>query len=109
MLHAGLTSIVKVVLFLGRQGLAYLGHKPKKHTINDQTPSMFASTDWSSGNFDALVDFRMESGDEDLRLHLQQSGGRTKYLHHSVQTKLITMTGRAIQKQILDEVSIFTP
>ena len=104
-LHAGLTSIVKTVIFLARQGLYFLGNKAVRHSAEDQKSPMFASPEWKYGNFDALLKFRIDSGDKDLEQYFRLSGKRSQYVHITVQNKILQLAGEAIQKQILDEVS----
>ena len=57
-----LKSIVKTVIFCGRQGIALRGHR-------DDGPSLQTSA--NHGNFQALLQFRIDAGDQVLKEHLK--------------------------------------
>ena len=59
-----LMSIAETVIFCGRQGLAFRGHR-------DGTPS---TKEDLHGNFLALLQFRVQAGDLILKHHLDNAG-----------------------------------
>ena len=100
-LHAGLTSIVKTVIFLARQGLSFLGNKAVRHSAEDQTSSMFASSGWKYGYFDALLRFRIDSGDKDLEQHFCLS---IQYLNLSITLLIISVRRICMTWKIVKQI-----
>ena len=94
-----LTSLFKVVLLCGKQGIAFRGHRDDCLNWED------ADEDISSnqGNFIELVRFRAET-DEVLSHHLQHSPRNARYTSKTIQNELIEVVGNHICKDILDEV-----
>ena len=56
-----LTSIVKCVVFCGKQNIPLRGHRDDERWLG--------SSSHNPGNFQSLLDFRVESGDEVLKDH----------------------------------------
>ena len=67
--RAVMTSIVKCLELCGRQGIAVRGHR------DDST-----SDELNQGKFKAIVDFRIESGDQVLKEHVLSASKRATYL-----------------------------
>ena len=90
-----LTSLFKVVLLCGKQGIAFLGHRDDCLNWED------ADEDLSSnqGNFIELVWFRAET-DEVLSHHLQHSPRNAHYTSKTIQNELIEVVGNHIRKDI---------
>ena len=78
--RAVLISIVKCVELCGRQGIALRGHR------DDSTFTVL-----SQGN--AVVNFRVESGDEVLQDHLQSCSSRETYISKTAQNELLNCIG----------------
>lgn len=57
------------------------------------------------GNFEDLLDFRVESGDHLLAEHLTTSNKNAKYTSHQTQNELISICGALIRKDIIEEVN----
>ena len=92
-----LQSIAETVIFCGRQGLAFRGHR-------DDTPAVREDPDANHGNFLALLHFRVQAGDEVLKQHLRTAAGNALYTSKTVQNEMITVCGDLIRKKILDKI-----
>ena len=66
-----LKSICKCVLLCGKQNLPIRGHRDDAKHISDRS--------FNSGNFQALIDFRVESGDSVLRDYLENAPKNCTY------------------------------
>jgi len=88
-----IASIVKCLQLCARQGIALRGHR-------DDSSSEALNT----GNFRAIVDFRVEAGDEVLKEHLQSCSSRSTYLSKTTQNQLLTCMGDAIRDCIVADV-----
>ena len=66
-----LTSIVKCLLFCGKQNIPLRGHR------NDER--WLGSSSHNPGNFQYLLDFRVESGDEVLKEHFRTCPRNASY------------------------------
>jgi len=60
--------------------------------------------DSHSGNFHALLQFRIDAGDSVLKQHLQTMSKNAKYTSKAIQNDMINVCGRLIQDKILCEV-----
>ncbi|VDI58497.1 Hypothetical predicted protein [Mytilus galloprovincialis] len=58
-----LSSVIKCVILCGRQNLPLRGHRDDSQHIGDKNTN--------SGNFQALLDFCIDSGDENLKRYLE--------------------------------------
>lgn len=94
-----LYSIVKTILFCGRQNIAIRGHREYESSTNP-------------GNFRELLSFRIESGDHLLQDHLCSAPKNATYTSNTIQNDLIHTVGKWIQNKILSEIqqgsNIFT-
>jgi len=92
-----LKSIVETIIFCGRQGIALLSHHDD-HTCLGDVPHA------NLGNLNALLNFRIESGDTVLEDHLKSCGGNAFYISKTIQNQLIAVCGKIIQLSILQEI-----
>ena len=92
-----LKSIVETVIFCGRQGIALRGHRDDHTYLNDLQHT-------NPGNFIALLDFRIKSGDAVLADHLKSCGGNAFYTSKTIQNQLIAICGKIILSSILEEI-----
>ena len=67
-----LRSIVKIIVFLGKQNILFRGHKDNSKWI--------AETSYNPGNFQALLDFRLDSGDKELQEHFMSAPKNALYI-----------------------------
>ena len=91
-----LVSIVKTVIFCGRQGLALRGHREVGHVMEEP--------DENDGNFRALLRFRMDAGDVILREHLLNASHNATYISPRIQNEIIEGIGKIFRKKIAAEV-----
>ncbi|CAH1106859.1 unnamed protein product [Psylliodes chrysocephalus] len=82
-----LFPIVSTIVLCGTQDLALRGKE---------------TTD---GNFQTLIDFRVESGHTVLADHLKNSSGKAKYISHRVQNEIINICGSVIRKEIIEKIN----
>ncbi len=90
-------SLFKIVLLLGKQGLAFRGHRDDRIEWEEQGDHD------NRGNFVELVRFRAET-DETLLKHLQNAPKNARYTSKTIQNELISVVGKHIQSKILLEI-----
>ena len=86
-----LYPVIKTILFCGQQNIALRGHR---ESCSSQNP----------GNFRALLRFRVDSGDEVLKEHLETAPKNAMYTSNTIQNELITIIGSWFQQKILAKV-----
>ena len=94
-----ISSLFKVVLLCGKQGIAFCGHRDDG--INWEEANEESSS--NQGNFIELVRFRAET-DEVLSQHLQKSSHNARYTSKTIQNELIEIVGNHIFNNIIEEV-----
>ena len=92
-----LASICETVLFCGKQGIAFRGHRDDAKYLED--------SETNPGNFQALLKFRMESGDDNLTHHFQTAQKSATYRSKTIQNELIQIIGGMLQQEIVKDVS----
>ena len=90
-----LRSIVETVILCGRQTLAFRGHR------DDETCPIGES---NRGNFQALLDFRVLSGDTVLKEHFETAPRNATYRSKTIQNDLIDCCGEVLRIDIVEEV-----
>ena len=95
--RAKLLSILKTVIFCGRQNISFRGHRDDSRYFNDDSGN--------SGNFQALLDFRIEAGDEILKEHFKSAPRNATYRSKTIQNELIDCIASWIRRKLVDEVS----
>ena len=88
-------SILKIVVFCGKQMISLRGHRED-----------IMSDDTNPGNFLALLKFHVDAGDVVLGDHFQTAARNAKYISPQIQNDLIAYVGEWIRHQILDEVKV---
>ena len=73
-----LIPIIKTVIFYGRHNFAFRGHW---EGVGSKNP----------GNFKALLDFRIDSGDSILKKHLETVPKTATYTSKTIQNELISI------------------
>ena len=92
-----LRPIAETIIFCGRQAIALRGHRDDAASIhNDPTTN--------HGNLSALLQFRIESGDEVLKKHLETASKNELYIIKTIQNEMITTSGDIIRNKILHNV-----
>lgn len=89
-----LASITETVLLCGRQGFALL-RGSRDDGISD---------DGNQSNFNALLQFRIDSDDDVLRDHLKTCDPRATYVSKNTQNRLIDIIGEQITSSLLEEI-----
>ena len=80
-----LRSIVQAVIFCGRQGIAFRGHRDDGPVLTEESDSR------NQGNFRALLQFRIDAGDEVLKEHLQTADRNAMYTSKEIQNEMIAV------------------
>ena len=92
-----LQSIAATVVFCRRQGIALRGHR-------DDGPVAPTETTVIHGNFQALLQFRIDSGDAVLKEHLQTASRNAMYTSKEIQNEMIGVCGDIIRNKILQRI-----
>ena len=98
-----LKSIVKTILFCGRQNIALRGHREPAPTLvglEQISTNQFQS---NPGNFFALLQFRAEAGDACLQRHFH-SQRAVSYTSPTIQNEIISCIGDCIRQDIVQRV-----
>ena len=90
-----LLSIVKCLLFLAGQNLAFRGHD------DDGLP---CDVNLHQGNFKNLITFRAEAGDTVLAKHLQTCAKNASYLSPRIQNELILLSAHIVRAKLIHEL-----
>lgn len=88
-----MASLFKTVLFCGRNNIAFRGSR-------DEDPS----NESLKGNFQALLYFRVESGDTVLQEHFETASRNATYVSKTIQNEMITTAGKYIKDQLSAEI-----
>lgn len=91
-----LQSIAATVIFCGRQAIAFRGRDDRSAVTNETTVN--------HGNFQALLQFRIDAGDQVLKDHLKTAGGNAIYTSKEAQNEMIAICGDIIRSKILQRV-----
>ena len=86
-------SLLDCVIFLGKQGLPYRGHRDDR-TCEDVV---------NAGNFMELVYFRAKT-DAILAKHLKNAPRNATYLSKTIQNELIQVVGNSIRNKIINDI-----
>jgi len=94
-----LASIINIIILCGRQCFALRGDKDNMTDVEQDS-----SNSVNHGNFWALVNFRIQSGDTVLEGHLQNASHNATYTSPIIQNELICVIGDHIRDKIISEV-----
>ncbi len=93
---AVLETIVETILLCGRQNMAFRGHRDdEKH--DDMSGNC--------GNFRALLNYRVNGGDEALKAHCERAPKNATYKSKTTQNELINIIGDIILKRIVADIN----
>lgn len=95
-----LIPIIETILFCGRQEVPLRG-TGDCGPIN--LPEVLPVI--NDGNFRALLRMRARCGDDALRTHIETSPANALYTSPKIQNELITISGKIIQRNIVDRVN----
>ena len=88
-----LESLFKTIIFCGKNNIPLRGRR-------DDDPTNSALT----GNFQALLEFRVDSGDQTLQQHLQNAPRNATYISKTIQNKMITTVGAYVLNKLAQEI-----
>ena len=91
-----LTSIVKSVVFCGKQNIPLRGHRDDSQHLDNPKHN--------PGNFQKLLEFRIDAGDEVLRQHFLTADKRSTYRSKTTQNELINICGDYITDTLCEEI-----
>ena len=91
-------SLLKVIVFCGKQNIALRGHRCEDNDV------LMAENDGNPGNFLALVKFGMESGDVVLQKHISSAPANAMYISPQIQNEVISCVGDWILESVLTDI-----
>lgn len=91
-----LKPIIRSIMYLGKQNISLRGHR-------DDGP-LKKESEYNEGNFRELLRFRVESGDEVLKKHLETTSSRATYISKTTQNELIHCIGEEICNVIIENI-----
>ncbi len=94
--RAVLSSIIKTVVLCGKQNISMRGHRDDSQHLSDPKNN--------PGNFQMLLDFRVDSGDEILRDHFKKCKRNASYRSKTIQNEIISICGSHIQETLIKEI-----
>ncbi|XP_052282497.1 52 kDa repressor of the inhibitor of the protein kinase-like [Dreissena polymorpha] len=91
-----LESITKTVLLCARQNIALCGHSDSSKYYDDESVNC--------GNFQSLIEFRVESGDSVLKEHFATCGKNATYRSPTIQNELLDIMGQTVERKVVNEI-----
>ena len=85
------------ILLCGKQCLALRGHR------DDSTAD---EAKFNKGNFLALIDYSVRSGNSALQKHLSDGAKNATYTSKTIQNELIQCIGNHLREKVLDEIKV---
>ena len=95
-----LKSIIKTIIFCGRQALSLCGHRDDPQFYNS---SLLEFTSVNVGNFLEFIRFRVAAGDGILKRRILKVPSNAKYMSKTIQNELICLCGEEIVTSIISE------
>ncbi len=90
-----LSSIMKTIIFCGRQNLPLRGHRDSAFDIERDLGNLE-----NHGNFMALLNFRIDAGDSVLEKHLSTAARNATYVSNTIQNQIIDV----LSSQVCDHI-----
>ncbi|CAG9814672.1 unnamed protein product [Phaedon cochleariae] len=97
--RARLRPIIESILFLGRQNISLRGHRDDGNLLSDEQSEIS-----NEGNFRALLNFRIQSGDKVLESHLKNTSSRATYISKTTQNILINCCGQEVTTRLIEKI-----
>ncbi|XP_060882117.1 52 kDa repressor of the inhibitor of the protein kinase-like [Metopolophium dirhodum] len=96
-----LIPIIETILFCGLQNISLRGHRDDGsiNSVDDNIKNQ-------KGNFKALLEFRINAGDQILKEHFKSATKNTTYISKTTQNDLIDCCGNVISDKIIQKVHI---
>ena len=86
---------IHTVILAGRQNIPLRGHRDDSQHYCSPNP----------GNFQALLNFRIEAGDTKLKHHFENAQKTATYRSKTIQNKLVKICGKQIQDKVISEIN----
>ncbi|XP_064471819.1 52 kDa repressor of the inhibitor of the protein kinase-like [Ornithodoros turicata] len=96
-----LLPIIDSIIFLGRQGIPFRGHRDDGMLADCSQGTSLTSNE---GNFRELLRFRVASGDTELQKHLASTSSRATYISKTTQNELIQCCGEEVLATVTGRV-----
>lgn len=93
--RAKLLSILKTVVLCGKQNIP----------LRDDPRYLSSDSSHKCGNFQALLDFTIDAGDNVLKQHFETAPQNATYRSKTIQNELIDCVGAWIRQQLIREVA----
>ncbi|KAF0732371.1 zinc finger MYM-type protein 1-like, partial [Aphis craccivora] len=93
-----LIPIIETIIFCGEQEISLRGN-------DDSGPLNLAKPPKKDGKFRALLRYRANFGDENLKNHLINSNRNSTYISPSIQNEIIDICGQLIRKNIVTKIN----
>lgn len=103
-----LKPIIESIIFLGRQNIALRGHNDSGNLFGENEDKEVEESSTSvtnSGNFRALLKYRILSGDTLLEKHLKSKTSKATYISPKIQNDIIECCKNFIIEKIINEVN----
>ena len=97
--HQKLHSIFKTIVFCGRQNIALRGHRDDATDIERDVDNLE-----NHGNFRALLNFRVDAGDNVLAEHLAIAPRNATYTSKTIQNQMINIVADQIRSKIAGNI-----
>ncbi|XP_065651196.1 52 kDa repressor of the inhibitor of the protein kinase-like [Hydra vulgaris] len=96
-----LIPIIKTIIFLGRNDIAFRGHRDSRyHPQIGET----CKDNIGIGNFVELLNFCIEAGDKVLEHHIRSALKNATYISKTAQNELIECCGKTIEKVLIKKI-----
>ena len=102
--RARLVPIVKTIILCGRQNFALRGHGNYGGPACEDDDNMHSEITKNSGNFRALLQFRVDAGDAQLHKHLMTAASNASYISKTTQNALIDSCAAVITDKIVQRL-----
>jgi hypothetical protein len=100
----GLIQIVKTLILCARQNIPLRGHRDNATLKFKDGIPILKQDDDKLGNFNSLLLFRMDAGDDLLKENLEKSNKNSIHTTASPQNILLEISRKLIQNQIIEEI-----
>uniref|UniRef100_A0A2S2P349 Repressor of the inhibitor of the protein kinase n=1 Tax=Schizaphis graminum TaxID=13262 RepID=A0A2S2P349_SCHGA len=103
-----LKPIIESIIFLGRQNIAFRGHNDSGNLFGENADKEIEESNspvTNSGNFRALLKYRILSGDTILEKHLKSKTSKATYISPKIQNDIIECCKNYITEKIINEVN----
>ncbi|XP_065678112.1 uncharacterized protein LOC136093121 [Hydra vulgaris] len=97
-----LIPIIKTIIFLGRNDIAFRGHRDDSKYYPEIGET--CKNNIGIGNFVELLNFRIEAGDKVLEHHIRSAPKNATYISKTTQNELIECCGKTIEEVLINKI-----